>query len=79
MKEFLNGLYDCKEIAYIEDAFEIRKNVQYYPSRLFDFKKLNQIAEKSSDFFIKTKDILVNLTNKDIEDIRAKLKGFKEK
>jgi len=75
MKRFLIELYGEEEVKLIEDAFEIRQDAQYYPGRLFDIKKLNLIADRSSDFIIKTKEIISNLTEEKIKKIRAELEN----
>jgi uncharacterized protein (UPF0332 family) len=75
MKRFLINLYNEEDIELLENAFEIRQDVQYYPNRLFNLKKLNLIADKLPDFFIKTKEIISNLSEKEIEEIRLRLKN----
>lgn len=75
MKRFLFALYDKAEIELIEDAFEIRQDVQYYPDRLLNVERLNSIANDVSDFIIKTKEIILKLNEKEIQSIRHKVEG----
>ena len=70
MKEFLPNLYNKEDVKLIEDSFELRNSLQYYPGSLVDDKKLNSVKMKAVDFFAKTKEIHANLGEKEINEIR---------
>ncbi len=79
MKQFLMEFYNSEDVNLIETGFEIRNNLQYYPDRFFDSKKLEFIKTKSADFVVKTKEILSKITEKDIQQVRYDLKKRKVK
>lgn len=74
MKRYLNEFYDKKDIELIEKAFEARINLQYYADRPVDEESIEAVRRYCKTFFIKTKDILANITEKQINEIRQKLK-----
>lgn len=73
MKQFLTALYDNGDIELIEDAFDIRNDLQYYPNKLVENSKLENVKRSAVDFFVKTKDILTKISEKQIKEIRKKL------
>lgn len=74
MRRHLTMFYDKKDIEMIEKAFSARIDLQYYANRPVDSKVIEEIKRHSASFFIKTKDILSKITEKNIKDIRESLK-----
>ena len=77
MKRFLLDFYSSEDVQLIKTAFELRNDLQYYPDRLADEKKLEYVKKGSIDFFVKTKSIISRITEKQINQIRNLLKGKK--
>ncbi len=75
MKKFLIDFYNLGDVKLIKTAFGLRNDLQYYPDRLIDKTKLEFIKKGSADFLIKTKGILIKLSEGDITKIRVNLKN----
>jgi uncharacterized protein (UPF0332 family) len=75
MKRCLLDFYNKTDVEFIEMAFEIRNDLQYYPNREINFQKFEFVRSNAPDFFVKTKDILVMITEKQINKIRGMLNG----
>ena len=73
MKYFLSDFYNEAEFDLIENAFDIRNSLQYYPDKLVENDKLENIKKGAIDFFVKTKDILAKISESKIKEIREKL------
>lgn len=73
MKVYLNDFYDSKDMEMIIKAFSARQDLQYYADRPVDEKTIGQVKKYCKDFFIKTKDVLANITGAQIEAVRKKL------
>lgn len=73
MKSFLTEFYNNKDIEMMQKAFSARIDLQYYSNRPVDAKIIDEIKKYSIRFFIKTKDILSNITEKQIKGIRGVL------
>lgn len=74
MKRFLMKFYNPKDMEMIEQAFTARQDLQYYADRPVDEAVIEENKKYCKDFYIKTKDILAGLTEKQIESIRRSLK-----
>lgn len=74
MKRYLSDFYSSKDVELIKTAFELRNDLQYYPDKLVDKKKLEFIKRGAIDFLVKTKQILMMITEKNIKQIRDSLK-----
>ena len=74
MKRYLNGFYDKKDVEMIEKAFEARINLQYYADRPVDDAVILEARKYCKIFFIKTKDIFSNITERQISEARKALK-----
>lgn len=74
MKRYLTMFYDKKDIEMIEKAFSARIDLQYYADRPVDSEVIEETKRHSSSFFIKTKDALSKITEKNIQAIRESLK-----
>lgn len=73
MKKFLTDFYGSDYIELIKTAFESRNDLQYYPERLVDKRKVELIKSGAVDFFVKTKEILMIISEKEINEIRGLL------
>lgn len=73
MKELLGEFYTVDDIRHFEDAFNARKDLQYYADRPVDKKIVNESKRYCKIFFIKTKDITTKITEKQIQQIRKSL------
>ena len=73
MKRYI-GFYDKKDAEMIEKAFDARINLQYYADRPVDDESIEAVSRYCKTFFIKTKDILSNITERQISEIRQALK-----
>ena len=70
MKSFLKDFYDNKDIEMIEKAFSARINLQYYADRPVDKKEIDETVKYCKDFYVKTKDIISRMTEKQMKSIR---------
>ena len=70
MNVFLKGFYEQKDIKMMEKAFSARIDLQYYSNRPVDDKVIEDIKSYCKEFYIKTKDILMNITEVRISKIR---------
>lgn len=73
MKKYLLNFYNAQEFDLIKIAFDVRNDLQYYPERLVDRKKLEFAKKKAVDFFIKSKEIVSKITEKEIKKVREGL------
>ena len=73
MRKFFHDFYNKEDMSLIEDAFELRNDLQYYPGKFIDEEKHVLICKKAVDFFVKTKNILIMLSEKEIDKIRKKV------
>jgi len=78
MKQFLNEFYDESYFELIKNAFKIRNDLQYYPDKLTDNLKLGIVKKGAVVFFVKSKEILLKLGEKQIKEIRKKIKEKKD-
>jgi len=76
MKRFLLEFYSKDDVKLVESAFESRNDLQYYPNRLINQNKLEFVREGAVDFFVKTKRVLIKINEKQINEIRNKLREF---
>ncbi len=73
MKQFLKEFYDMKDNKMIQGAFKARIDLQYYADRPVDSLVIEETKKYCKDFYIKTKDILAGITEKQIKLIRENL------
>lgn len=76
MKQLLRDFYSDKDIEMINKAFGARINLQYYANRPVDSKVIEQTKSYCSGFFVKTKDIMKDISESQIRSIRNKLKNY---
>ena len=74
MSIFLKEFYSKEDMELINIAFNFRTDLQYYPCKLVDGKKLEFVRNGAVDFFVKTKDVLSNVNSQQIDEVRIKVK-----
>ena len=74
MKQYLMQLYNNQDKDMVEKAFSARINLQYYADRPVSDEILLVTKHYCPSFYIKTKDLLAELTEDQIQMIREKLK-----
>jgi len=74
MKQFFNQFYNKKDMEMIKKAFSARIDLQYYADRPVDDQIIEETKKYCKDFYIKTKDILSKITEKQINEMREQLK-----
>jgi len=77
MKQSLKEFYNEKDLKMIQKAFEARIDLQYYANRPVDEKVIQETKRYCKDFYIKTKDILSDITEQQISDVRHNLKKLR--
>ena len=73
MRSFLGEFYSAKDMEMIEKAFKARTDLQYYANRPVDEKVIEEIKAYCKDFYVKTKNIIIKITEQQINSIRKKL------
>ena len=76
MKKVLIEFYSKEELKIIKKAFDARNIAQYYVDKIVSKEDTNYIMEKAPLFFNKSKEILAKINEKDIKDIRDKIRKF---
>ncbi len=71
--------YDSEDKNLLEKSFGIRNTLQYYVDKIIDEKEIDFIIDKSSAFVAKSREILENLNEEDIDAIRNKIKEIIKK
>ncbi|MBU1245544.1 MAG: HEPN domain-containing protein [Nanoarchaeota archaeon] len=74
MKRFLNKYFTPEEIELVEKSQKARIDTQYYSDRNISDELYERMINKASLFLARCKNVLNDLTEKEIEDIRSKLK-----
>jgi uncharacterized protein (UPF0332 family) len=73
MKNRLQKYYSKNDVQEFGNAFKARMDLQYYADRPIDQEIINNSAKQCKLFFIKTKNILAKISEKEIEEIRSKV------
>lgn len=73
MKGCLVDFYSPKDIQVIEKAFSDRIDLQYYTDRPVDNNSILDTKDYCIDFFVKTKRVILKLSEKQIDLIRKRL------
>ena len=76
MKIVLKEYFNKQDIELLELGFRLRNDLQYYPDRLISKEDLEKVRLGAPNFFIKTKVIISKITQKEIQEIRTKIKSF---
>jgi uncharacterized protein (UPF0332 family) len=70
MKKYLNEFYSEDYIKAIKKAFDSRNTAQYYVDRIVPKEDIDFIISQAPLFFNKSKEILSEINEKNIEEIR---------
>jgi len=73
-KRFLGDYFDVDDFLFIEDSLKARVDSQYYVDRTVPDLQFNRMIEKSPEFFVKCKGIIVKLNEKKINELRVVFK-----
>ncbi len=73
MKKYLEKFYSKKDIEMFENAFSARIDLQYYSNRPVNSKIIEDNGKYCVDFYVKTKDILIGISEEEINNIRGEL------
>lgn len=74
MDTFLTNHYTSYERELVHKAFDARQDLQYYPDRAVESTVLEELKKGSKIFYIKTKDILANVKETEIEELHLHIK-----
>jgi len=75
MKRYLTEFYNLKDMEMISKACNTRINLQYYSDRPVNEEDLNEIKAYCKDFYIKTKENVIKITEEQINIIRERIKA----
>ena len=77
MQRFLNKYFTNEEIDFIEKSQKARIDAQYYSDKNISDELYKRMTNNTSLFLAKTKKIVNNLTEQEIENIRNRIKEHK--
>ena len=69
-KRFLKEFFEEGELDFVEDSLKARIDSQHYIDRTVPDEQFNKMLQKSPEFFVKCKAILIKLNEKKINEIR---------
>ena len=72
-KRFLKEFFTEEELEFLEDSFKARIDSQYYVNKKVSDQNYRNILDKTPDFLIKCKSIILKLNEKKIREIRENL------
>ena len=70
---FLKEHFSEEECDFLADSLEARINAQYYVDREVPDEQYQKMIEKAPEFHVKCKSVLLQLTEKKINEIRKRL------
>lgn len=73
MKHFLKEFYSNEELDLIEIAFSSRNILQYYVDKSVNQGDLEKVWKEAYGFFVKSREILFKLNEKEINKIRKEV------
>ena len=76
MKSVLIEFYSKEDLKIIKKAFDARNIAQYYVDKIVSKEDSDYIMEKAPLFFNKSKEILAKINEKDVKEIREKIRKF---
>jgi len=76
MEISLTDFYSSSDVQSINSAFSTRTDLQYYANRPVDAEVIEKNRKECKEFYIKTKDILSKITEKQIEQIKKQFKDI---
>jgi len=74
MKRFLSKYFTQDECRFLEKSMKARIDAQYYVNRTISEEHYRKMLEKAPSFLVKCKQILSKINEKEIMDIRKKIK-----
>jgi len=74
IKKCLNDFYSTNEVKAIKKAFDARNTVQYYVDRIVPKEDVEFIISQAPLFVNKSKEILSEINENNIEEIRKTIK-----
>ena len=72
--EFLKDYFSLEEIEFFKNSLKARVDAQYYINRAVADKQVEEMIIRTPLIYLKCKNITQSLTQKDIENIRIKIK-----
>ena len=69
-RRFLKDFFQDDELDFIEDSLKARINSQYYIDRTVPDEQYHKMIQKTPEFLVKCKSILIRLNEKKINGIR---------
>jgi len=70
VKKFFEEFYSSEDFDLIEIAFGLRNTLQYYVGRDINEDSLKRLWVEAYDFFVKSRDVLVRLSEGKVKEIR---------
>ncbi|MCK5449378.1 HEPN domain-containing protein [Candidatus Pacearchaeota archaeon] len=71
-KRFLKEYFEEIELDFTEDSLKARIDSQYYVDRTVPDEQYNNMIQKSPEFLVKCKSVLIKLNEKKVNEIRSK-------
>ena len=71
-KRYFNDYFDESEFKFIEDSCTARVDSQYYIDRTVPDEQYNLMIQKTPEFLVKCKSILIKLNDMKVNEIRDK-------
>ncbi len=69
-KRFLKEYFTEEELEFIEDSLKARIDSQYYIDRTIPDEQYNKMVDKTPEFLVKCKSVILRLNEKKIDEIR---------
>jgi len=76
MKRFLKGYFTEEEINFIEDSLKARIDSQYYIDKTVPDEQYNKMMDKTPEFLVKCKSVLIKLNEKKVNEIRKEFQNI---
>ena len=74
MKTTLTKFYSAEDLKILKKAFDTRNIAQYYVDKVILKEDSDYIMEKAPFFFNKSREILTKINEKDVNEIREKIR-----
>ena len=71
-KRFLNEFFEENELVFTEDSLKARIDSQYYIDRTVPDEQYDKMVQKTPEFLVKCKSVLIKLNEKKVNEIRDK-------
>ena len=73
-ERFLNEFFTKQDFKIVNHSFKLRQVAQYNVDKIIDEKEINNLIKDTPYFVAKSKDVLLNLNEDKIKEIRNKFK-----